>query len=148
MIELGTNQPLAATCARGLEMVLADELRAIGAAAVAPDRGSVLFSGDLRTVYDVNLRLRTAMRVLVPLVRGEVKARESLYELAESVAWEEVIADGQTFAVEADGTVPFGTPPLPVRSSRMRRSIASATNAADAPTSTVTNPTSAFTCGW
>jgi putative N6-adenine-specific DNA methylase len=103
MIEPGKNQALTATCARGLEMVLADELRVLGAAAVAPDRGSVLFSGDLRTVYDVNLRLRTAMRVLVPLVRGEVQSRESLYELAASVAWEEVIADGQTFAVEVVG---------------------------------------------
>ena len=84
-------------------MVLADELRAMGAAAVAPDRGSVLFSGDLRTVYDVNLRLRTAMRVLVPLVRGEVTSRETLYKLAASVAWEDVISDGQTFAVEVVG---------------------------------------------
>jgi putative N6-adenine-specific DNA methylase len=103
MIELARSQPLTATCARGLENVLADELRALNVDAVAPDRGSVLFAGDLRTVYDVNLRLRTAMRVLVPLVRGEVKSRESLYELASSVAWEEVIADGQTFAVEVVG---------------------------------------------
>ncbi len=103
MIELGKKQPLTATCARGLENVLADELRAMRAAAVAPDRGSVLFSGDLRTVYDANLRLRTAMRVLVPLVRGEVTSREGLYELAASVAWDEVIQDGQTFAVEVVG---------------------------------------------
>jgi putative N6-adenine-specific DNA methylase len=103
MIELGKKQPLTATCARGLENVLADELRAMGAAAVAPDRGSVLFSGDLRTVYDANLRLRTAMRVLVPLVRGEVASREGLYELAASVAWDEVIQDGQTFAIEVVG---------------------------------------------
>ena len=67
MIELGKNQPLVATCARGLEDVLAGELCALGAEAVAPDRGSVLFSGDLRTVYEANLGLRTAMRVLVPL---------------------------------------------------------------------------------
>jgi putative N6-adenine-specific DNA methylase len=103
VIELGKNQSLVATCARGLENVLADELRGLGADAVAPDRGSVLFSGDLRTVYDTNLRLRTAMRVLVPLVRGEVKTRENLYQLTASVAWEDVIADGQTFAVEVVG---------------------------------------------
>jgi putative N6-adenine-specific DNA methylase len=103
MIELGKNQSLTATCARGLEKVLAEELRDLGIEAVAPDRGSVLFSGDLRTVYDVNLRLRTAMRVLVPLVRGEVRSRENLYELAASVAWEEVFTEGQTFAVEAVG---------------------------------------------
>jgi putative N6-adenine-specific DNA methylase len=96
VIELGKNQPLVATCARGLENVLAEELRALGASAVAPDRGSVHFAGDLRTVYGTNLALRTAMRVLAPLVRGEVKSREALYELAASVAWEEIIADGQT----------------------------------------------------
>jgi putative N6-adenine-specific DNA methylase len=103
MIELGKSQSLVATCARGLENVLANELRDLGVDAVAPDRGSVLFAGDLRTVFDVNLRLRTAMRVLVPLVRGEVKSREDLYELAASVAWEEVFADGQTFAVDVVG---------------------------------------------
>jgi putative N6-adenine-specific DNA methylase len=103
MIEVGRNQPLVATCAKGLERVLADELRGLGAAAVAPDRGSVLFSGDLRTVYDANLRLRTAMRVLAPLVRGEVRSRESLYDLTASVTWDEVIADDQTFVVEVVG---------------------------------------------
>ena len=103
MIEIGTTQTLTATCARGLERVLADELRALGAEAVAPDRGSVLFAGDLRTVYNVNIRLRTAMRVLVPLVRGQVTNREGLYELAASVVWKEVLGSGQTFAVEVVG---------------------------------------------
>ncbi len=103
MIELGKTQPLTATCALGLERVLADELRALGAEAVAPDRGSVLFAGDLRTVYNVNIRLRTAMRVLAPLVRGPVSNRQGLYDLAASVAWGEVLKTGQTFAVEVVG---------------------------------------------
>jgi len=103
MIELGKSQPLVATCARGLERVLADELRAIGAEAVAPDRGSVLFAGDLRTVYNANIRLRTAMRVMVPLVRGAVANRQDLYELAASVPWDGVVETGQTFAVEVVG---------------------------------------------
>ena len=103
MIVLGTPQPLTATCALGLERVLADELRDLGVTGVAPDRGSVLFSGDLRTVYDVNIRLRTAMRVLVPLIRGAVNNKDDLYDLAASVAWEEVMTDGQTFAVEVVG---------------------------------------------
>jgi len=103
MIELGKPQPLTATCARGLERVLADELRDLGAEAVAPDRGAVMFAGDLRSVYDVNLRLRTAMRVLAPLVRGAVTTRNDLYDLAASVAWDEIIGDNQTFAVEVVG---------------------------------------------
>ncbi len=103
MIELGKPLTLTATCALGLERVLADELRALGVEGVAPDRGSVLFTGDLRTVYNVNIRLRTAMRVLVPLVRGPVSNRNGLYELAASVGWDEVITTGQTFAVEVVG---------------------------------------------
>jgi putative N6-adenine-specific DNA methylase len=103
MIVKGKDQPLVATCARGLEPVLADELRAYGVDGVAPDRGSVGFSGDLRTLYDVNLRLRTAMRVLVPLVRGPIDARDALYDLAASVSWEELFAKGQTLAVEVVG---------------------------------------------
>lgn len=103
MIELRNEQPLVATCARGLEGVLAEELRTIGVSAVAPDRGSVGFSGDLRTVYEVNLRIRTAMRILVPLVKGAVGSRKDLYDLAASVAWEEVFKEGQTLAVEVVG---------------------------------------------
>ena len=103
MIELARTQDLTATCARGLERVLTDELRELGAESVAPDRGSVSFAGDLRTVYDVNLRLRTAMRVLVPLARGAVSSRKDLYDLASSVAWDEVLTADQTFAVEVVG---------------------------------------------
>ncbi len=103
MIEVGKNQQLVATCARGLERVLADELRALGADAVAPDRGSVAFAGDLRTLYDASLRLRTAMRVLLPAVRGAVSGRDELYDLAASVDWKEVFKKGQTLSVEVVG---------------------------------------------
>jgi putative N6-adenine-specific DNA methylase len=89
-----------------LEEVLAGELRALGAENVAAGRGSVGFSGDLRTVYEANLRLRTAMRVLVPAVRGLLRSREDLYELAASVAWDEILAPGQSFAVEVVGRHP------------------------------------------
>lgn len=103
MLEIGRSRPLTATCARGLEEVLAAEVSALGASAVAAGRGSVAFSGDLRTVYDANLRLRTAMRVLAPVVRGEVRSRDDLYQLAASAPWPELIERGQTFAVEVVG---------------------------------------------
>ena len=109
MLELGRSHPLTATCARGLEEVLAEELRALGASAVAAGRGSVAFAGDLRTLYAANLRLRTAMRVVASVVRGEVRSREDLYELAASAPWTEIIEPGQSFAVEVVGRHPaFG----------------------------------------
>lgn len=99
--------PLVATCTRGLEDVLADELRALGAEAVAPGRGMVSCTGDLATVYDTNLRLRTAMRVLVPMARGQVRGRRELYDLAASVAWDRILRRGQTIAVEVAGSSRF-----------------------------------------
>ncbi len=104
MLGLGDRSwPLVATCSRGLEDVLAEEVRALGGSAVAPGRGMVSFSGGPETVIDANLRLRTAMRVLVSLARGRVGSRDELYDLAAAVPWREVIADRQTFAVEVAG---------------------------------------------
>jgi putative N6-adenine-specific DNA methylase len=94
---------LVATCGRGFEDVLAEELRAIDAAAVAAGRGMVAFNGDLRMVYDANLRLRSAARVLAPLARGQVRDRKDLYELAASVDWDAVFGKDQSLAVEVAG---------------------------------------------
>ena len=44
-----------ATCARGLEPVLAEELRALGAKDVAAGRGGAGFAGDLALLYQANL---------------------------------------------------------------------------------------------
>ena len=57
-----------ATCARGLEPTLADELRALAAEDVAPGRGGVAFAGDRLLLYKANLWLRTAIRVLQPIL--------------------------------------------------------------------------------
>ncbi len=104
MFGLGDRSwPLVATCSRGLEEVLADELRALGASTVAVGRGMVSFSGGLDTVIEANLRLRTAIRVLVSLVRGRAGSRDELYDMAASVPWDDVLSSGQTFAVEVAG---------------------------------------------
>ncbi|MCU0304537.1 MAG: THUMP domain-containing protein [Thermoanaerobaculales bacterium] len=107
MIDAGSSpRPLVATCSRGLEEVLADELRALGAADVAPGRGVVGFSGGLEAVYSANLRLRTAARVVVPLASGRVADRDQLYGLASTVPWQDMLVRGQTIAVEVAGRSP------------------------------------------
>lgn len=92
-----------ATCGRGFEELLAGELQHLGATAVAPGRGMVTFNGSLQTVYDANVCLRTAARVLVPLARGQVTDRDSLYELAASAEWDAIFGRDQSFAVEVAG---------------------------------------------
>ena len=95
--------PLVATCSRGLEDVLRGELAALGHEEAAAGRGMVSFEGDLDAVYRANLWLRTATRVLRQLAEGPASNREALYALASTVAWEEVVARGQTIVVEAAG---------------------------------------------
>ena len=57
---------LAATCAVGLEELLADEISALGGNPTI-DRGAVRLSGTWKDVWRANYRLRTANRVLVEL---------------------------------------------------------------------------------
>lgn len=92
-----------AACTLGLENVLADELRALGAGRVEARRGGVAFTGDRRTGYAACLWLRSAVRVQEELARGPAGTREDLYDLVASVDWSRTIGPLQTLAV--DGTV-------------------------------------------
>jgi len=65
---------LFAVAAPGLEGVVADEVRRLGAGAVQQVAGGVEFRGDLETIWRANLWLRAATRVLARL--GEVRARD------------------------------------------------------------------------
>lgn len=53
-----------ATCPRGLEKLLADELTSFGAKDVRSTDGGVGFSGDWPTCYRINLQSRLASRIL------------------------------------------------------------------------------------
>ncbi|HXU46128.1 MAG TPA: RNA methyltransferase [Thermoanaerobaculia bacterium] len=65
----GDDLRLVATCALGLEELVAAELAQLGARDVEPERGAVAFRGGWDEVYRANWRLRTANRVLVELAR-------------------------------------------------------------------------------
>jgi putative N6-adenine-specific DNA methylase len=53
-----------ATCPRGLEKLLSDELTSFGATAVKSTDGGVGFAGDWPTCYRINLQSRLASRIL------------------------------------------------------------------------------------
>lgn len=91
-----------ATCARGLEPVLAAELSALGAERVEPGRGGVSFAGPLEFLYKANLWLRTAVRVLRPLLKAEVKSPEQLYAAVQGVDWTEHLTPDHTIAVDCN----------------------------------------------
>jgi putative N6-adenine-specific DNA methylase len=91
-----------ATCARGLETVLAGELHDLGAADVEPGRGGVQFSGDQALLYRANLWLRTAIRVLQPILEVTVTSPEELYEAVRTVDWSRYLTPEHTLAVDCN----------------------------------------------
>ena len=92
-----------AACTLGLEKVLYDELRALGADNVEQRRGACSFTGDRAMGYAACLWLRSAVRVQEELIRGPAHDRDELYALARAVDWTQSITYLQTLAV--DGSV-------------------------------------------
>lgn len=94
--------PYFATCARGLEPVLARELTGLGAGDVEPGRGGVRFRGDHALLYRANLWLRTAVRVLRPVLEAEVHSPDELYDTVRTVNWDEYLTPDHTLAVDCN----------------------------------------------
>ncbi len=94
------NNYIAKTLA-GLEPVLADELRALGATDLSVLRRAVTFSGDQAMLYNANIWLRTAVSVLQPLRSFSFKTKEDFYEQMKEQAWHELFAPDKTISVIA-----------------------------------------------
>ena len=76
-----------ATCPRGLERVLADELAALGAGNVTPVEGGAAFGGELALSYAVNLESRVASRVLWQVGSARYRTEHDVFEAARALPW-------------------------------------------------------------
>ncbi len=85
---------------QGLEEVLAEELRGLGAENVATGRRMVSFEGTLETLYRANLQCRTALRILKPFFKFRAKDADSLYERAKEYDWSKLLSPDRTFAID------------------------------------------------
>ncbi len=93
-----------ATCTRGLEKVLGDELRAAGVHCVRPLSAGVTFHGNVEDAYTALMWSRVASRILLNVQRIDAHDSDALYEGVKSIAWEEHIGTGSTIAIDAHGT--------------------------------------------
>ncbi len=91
-----------ATCARGFEPILADELHELRALAVEPGRGGVSFQGDRALLYRANLCLRTAVRVLQPILQTKVTSPDELYDAVKTLDWNQYLTPDHTIAVDCN----------------------------------------------
>lgn len=85
---------------QGLEEVLADELRAMGAQNVEPGRRMVAFQGDKELLYRANLQCRTALRILKPFYSFKAHTPEKLYDRVKEYDWSALLNADKTFALE------------------------------------------------
>lgn len=91
---------LFAPCARGLENVLAAEMRAVGASRVRALTAGVSFEGTLEIAYRACLWSRSASRVLVRIAEVPAGSPEQLYSGVTRLAWEDHLSLDTTFAVD------------------------------------------------
>jgi len=85
----------------GLEGVLAEEIRELGADNIAKGKRMVSFTGDNALLYKANYRLRTALRVLKPIKKFRAANPDEVYNAVKKIPWEKYIVDKQTFSIDA-----------------------------------------------
>jgi len=92
-----------ATCGRGLEGLLADELRSLSIKRVRPLNNGVAFFGSIEDGMRACLWLRTASRVLLILDRVSAKDSDTLYNSLYKIPWETHIAASGSLSIDAYG---------------------------------------------
>ena len=89
-----------ASCPRGLEPLLAEDIAAQGGQHIKPVGGGVTFAGDWPVCYGVNLHSRIATRVLLRIgARGYAK-EDDIYRLTLDCDWPKWFAPTQTLRVD------------------------------------------------
>lgn len=88
-----------ATCPRGLELLLADELRQLKAEKVHAVGGGVQFVGDFFLCYRINLESRLASRVLWQVAGGGYQNEDDIYRAAYALQWTDWFDPARTIRV-------------------------------------------------
>lgn len=87
----------------GLEEVLAQELKELGAQDIKQGVRMVSFSGDQGFMYKANMMLRTAIRILKPIYSFKARNEVDLYDGIYHFDWSQYLTAHDTIAVH--GTV-------------------------------------------
>src|SRR5262245_29097956 len=91
---------LFATTAKGMEQLLAEELKNLGAQKMEVVRAGVSFQGSLELAYRACLWSRVANRILLPLKTFPAPTPEKLYGGVKSIRWSDHLTPAETLAVD------------------------------------------------
>jgi len=85
---------------KGLEPLLAEELKTLGASRTEILNRGVAFYGGRALMYRVNLASRLALRVLLPILRFEAANSNILYGRIKRFEWSRYLDNRMTFAID------------------------------------------------
>jgi 23S rRNA (guanine2445-N2)-methyltransferase / 23S rRNA (guanine2069-N7)-methyltransferase len=102
--QLSDTTAWTATCPKGMEQLLADELGAIGAIEIKKTVTAVHFHGPLETAYRACLWSRIANRILMPLLNFKLDSTDDLYKHSVEIPWEQHLVENNSIAIDFIGT--------------------------------------------
>ncbi|MDF1762508.1 MAG: bifunctional 23S rRNA (guanine(2069)-N(7))-methyltransferase RlmK/23S rRNA (guanine(2445)-N(2))-methyltransferase RlmL [Oleibacter sp.] len=109
--EDNATQSWVAICAKGIEALVADEIRQFGGVVLKESPANVQFTGDLQVAYTVCLWSRLASRVLLPLLENDVDNTVDnvgqMYDIAKSIDWPAIFPVDATFRIDFHGLNDF-----------------------------------------
>jgi putative N6-adenine-specific DNA methylase len=85
----------------GLENVLAEELRVMGAEEITPANRAVIFSGNMDLIYKINYQSRIALSVLMQIAEFRILTSKDLYNNTLKLNWNQFMDVNDTFSVVA-----------------------------------------------
>ena len=103
---MSEQQEFFATAGRGLEDLLAEELKALGFESTHAQRGGVVFNTTLEGACRACLWSRLASRILLPLTEFSAEDDDQLYAGTRTVNWTDHLGPEQTLAVSFTGIRP------------------------------------------
>jgi len=96
-------QQFLALTSSGIEVLLADEIKSLGAAHVVQKPEGVYFSASLALGYKISLWTRLATRVMLKIGEGEAKDKDELFKTAGTINWLEHFNSETSFAIDFVG---------------------------------------------
>ena len=95
------NFKMLAKCFYGFEEILSEELLSLGAQKIQIGRRNVSFYGDKGFMYKANLSLRTALKILKPILEFQFSDINSFYDKIYKIKWESLLGVDSTFIINS-----------------------------------------------
>lgn len=107
-----TTNTILITCPKGLPPYLKREIEGLGFPVVSETAAGIETSGTLADTMLLNLRLRTAHRVLYLLAGFEAKDADALYAKVSALPWEQYLSEQEYLTVHSSVSNPTIDNPL------------------------------------